>query len=93
MPGTNTSNGAIRFRAASSSVEYHVRYSAAKRTSPTVTIYSSTGASGNMRDLSAGSDVGASSTDLGETGLFATKTTGGTSGNSYAFHFTSSAEL
>ena len=93
-PGTITITGVIRFRAASSSVEFPLSFLVKKRAAPTVTLYSyATGASGNIRDVSAGSDGAAAVASIGEIWCFATKNTGGSDGNQYAIHFTADAEL
>jgi hypothetical protein len=92
-PGTNTLNGAIRFRASSSSVEFPVYFLAAKRATPTVTMYATLGAAASITDFIAGTAVSASTDSEGERGFFAQKTTNGTSGYPYGLHFVASAEL
>lgn len=92
-PGTSTTVGSIRFRAPSSSVEIGVPFSITKRAAPTVTLYSTTGASGNIRDLSTSTNGAATTDTVGDSWFFATKTTGGTAGNSYAFHYVADIEL
>ena len=92
-PGTSTTASSIRFRAPSSSVEIGVPFSVTKRAAPTVTLYSTTGASGNIRDLSTTTDGAATGDTIGDSWFFATKTTGGTAGNSYAFHYVAQIEL
>jgi len=93
-PGTITITGVIRFRAASSSVEFPLSFLVKKRSAPTVTLYSyATGASGNIRDISAGSDGAAAVASIGEIWCFPSKNTSGSDGNQYAIHFTADAEL
>lgn len=92
-PGTSTTASSIRFRAPSSSVEIGVPFSVTKRAAPTVTLYSTTGASGNIRDLSSGTNGAATGDTIGDSWFFVTKTTGGTDGNSYAFHYVAEIEL
>jgi hypothetical protein len=92
-PGTSTTASSIRFRAAASSVEIGLNFSVTKRAAPTVTLYSTTGASGNIRDLSTSTNGAASGDTIGDSWFFATKTTGGTAGNSYAFHYAAEIEL
>lgn len=93
-PGTTTITGVIRFRAASSSVEFPLSFLVKKRSAPTVTLYSyATGASGNIRDISASSDGAASVASIGEIWCFPVKNTGGSDGNQYGIHFTADAEL
>jgi len=93
-PGTITITGVIRFRAASNGVEFPLSFLVKKRSAPTVTLYSyATGASGNIRDISAGLDGAAAVASIGEIWCFPTKNTLGTDGNQYAIHFTADAEL
>jgi hypothetical protein len=92
-PGTSTTASSVRFRAASSSVEIGLNFSITKRAAPTVTLYSTTGASGNIRDLSTSTNGAATGDTIGDSWFFATKTTGGTAGNSYAFHYVAEIEL
>jgi hypothetical protein len=91
--GTSTTNSSIRFRAPSTSVEWPLNFSVKKRTAPTVTLYSTTGASGNIRDISTGTDVAGGTTSIGQSWCFPFKSTAGTDGNQYGFHYAASAEL
>ena len=66
---SNNLNGSEIIRAAASALDINVRYKTTKRATPTITSYSPvTGASGNMRDTSAGSDVATSVSNIGLNG-------------------------
>lgn len=98
VAGTVSSAGQLTIGAFSTStaITVYFQFGAKKRVSPTMTIYSpDTGTSARYRDLSAGADKTVSSlSGLGTTGLAAlVATTGNTTGNLCAWHFTASAEL
>jgi hypothetical protein len=93
VPGANTTSGSIRFRAPSVSVEMPVNFSVSKRAAPTVVMFSTTGASGSIRDISTTTDSAAGGVSIGESWWFAQKSAAGVDGNQYGFHFTASAEL
>jgi hypothetical protein len=93
VAGTSTLNGSIRFRSSSSSVDTPLNFTQIKRSAPTVVLYSTTGASGNIRDISAATNGTAAGTSIGQLWCFMSKDTSGVAGNQYGFHYTASAEL
>lgn len=95
-PGTSTLNGSLRavtVAGAANKVIMNFAFPAAMRNTPTVTAYSTTGASGNMRDLTAGGDLAAAAVDVGESGTAIHVTGTPTFSNINAVQATAEAEL
>lgn len=93
-PGTVSEFGKQYYIAPTTAIRPSVSFSVRKRGQPTLTYYSPfSGASGNFRNESAGADQASQSVTVGETGFVAEKTTSGTAGNAYTFHWTADAEL
>jgi hypothetical protein len=96
-PGTSTDTGALlvicpgNINRVFGSIQLRV----SKRGSPTYTIYSTTGASGNVRDITAAADKAVSlATTAGENGVGIVSTAGISAvTNTVAFQYTASAEL
>jgi hypothetical protein len=97
VPGTSTDIGALLAVSPGNvnRVFASIQLRVSKRGQPTYTIYSTTGASGNMRDLTAGADKAVSlSTSAGENGVGIVTTAGITaSSNTVAFQYVANAEL
>lgn len=71
-----------------------VRYMVPKRTSPTITIYStSTSTSAKFRNVTAAADIAASSSNVGAFGFQADSTASVTVGDEIAFQWTADARL
>jgi hypothetical protein len=70
---------------------FSVCYLASKRSSPTVTIYSTTGASGNIRNISSATDVASGGVTSGENSYSVRWSM--TDGNFYGWQWISSSEL
>jgi len=92
-PASVSTVGLCGFNLSQPYADYLVtRFMVAKRSAPTVTLYSGeTGSSGVVRDETNGSDASASAKNIGDTSFglnFA-----GVSGRLYAYHFVASAEL
>ena len=93
-PGDATSNGANSGTRASGGWQTPIRFAVTKRTTPTVTVYSTqTGTSGRIRNRDAGTDEVASAADIGQTGLPYVSGTGSTAGVLYTWQWEASAEL
>lgn len=99
VAGTSTANGATNFWPSSGSFgggyASDRSFKVVKRAAPTMTPYSTTGASGNIRDLNAGTDA-ASSINGGSsksTGTGSKNSGNWTDGNPCAFQWTAVAEL
>ena len=78
----------------STSATLHIPFKVTKRANPSLmTIYSlTTGASGNLRDITGGTDVASTTSGVGEGGfLMQTNAVGSLA--SYAGHYTAYAEL
>lgn len=96
-PGTNTANGANRFRATTNTgtfaIETAQRFIVPMRVSPTFTWYSTQGTSGKITN--AGAELTVSGTyDYSSTvSPFANVASSITAGNDVQYHFTASAEL
>jgi hypothetical protein len=92
-PGTDTTAGAqsIWHISASSAEKLKDHYKTRKRATPTVVLYSKTGAPGNVQNASDVADVAASAGLIGETGHGATFLAADQ--KVYRWHWTSSAEL
>ena len=92
VPGTSTSTNAFSLIASSSLVRYPAFFKVTKRiVNGTITFYSTTGASGNIRNNSAASDL-AVSTVTGSVNGYASSN-GGTTNNEYIGQWTVDAEL
>lgn len=88
---TSTHNGAEVTVAGSSGWVLSPRYKATKRTDPSFTIYSSTGASGKVRDDTGSTDVSATASNIGENGCQVSWTS--TSGHTYSGQWTADARF
>ena len=97
VPGTSTEAGALLAVSPGNvnRVFASIQLRVSKRGQPTYTIYSTTGASGNMRDLTAGADKAANlSTTAGENGVGIVTTAGITNAsNTVVFQYVANAEL
>lgn len=92
--GTSTNTGASAGTRASGGWATPIRFAVTKRSTPTVTVYSTaTGTSARIRNRDAGSDEVASASDIGQTGLPNVSGTGGTAGVLYTWQWEASAEL
>lgn len=96
-PGTSTDTGALLVISPGNvnRVFGSIQLRVSKRGSPTYTIYSTTGASGNVRDITAAADKAVSlATTAGENGVGIVSTAGISAvTNTVAFQYTASAEL
>ena len=92
-PGTSFAQGAPAFtsRAADQSDRWTVYLRGRMFKNPTRTVYSTTGASGNVRNLSGAADVTADTADQGEGGFVVYPTANTASGSIYSFHWTCTA--
>jgi len=93
VPGASTTDGASLQRSPGSNLSWSAVFKTRMRITPTVTIYSTTGASGNMRNLGAGSDLAAQATFPGEAGFTLDNAASASSGALYGAHWTAVAEL
>ncbi|THK38648.1 hypothetical protein EHS39_09075 [Ensifer sp. MPMI2T] len=93
-PGTSTALGALQHRnaVASSGIAHGVRFKTRKRAIPSVVSYSTTGASGFVRNTTTLTDVTSVPGNIGDTGYLENATIA-TAGNSVAWHYTADAEL
>lgn len=94
-PATSTANNAPTWtsRGADQADRWTFEFGRQMRTGPTVTVYSTTGATGNVRSLSAVADIACSTSALGDQRIVVYPTANLTSGHIYAFHITADAEL
>jgi hypothetical protein len=96
-PGTNTANGANRFRATASTgsfvLETAQRFIVPLRGSPTFTWYSTPGTSGKISDNGADLTVNGTYDYSSSVSPFANTASSITAGNDVQYHFTASAEL
>ena len=92
-PGTSSDNGKFSYMVSSAgSVVSTVPFKVVKRTTSTNTFYSTTGASGNLRNETSSADTAASPIMSSETGVGINK--GGlTSGHTISGHFVANARL
>lgn len=92
-PGTSTAQGAPTFtsRAADQADRWTVYFRSRMFKNPTRTVYSTTGASGNVRNLSGAADVTADTAGQGEGGFVVYPTANTASGSIYAFQWTCTA--
>lgn len=93
--GANTASGATYWWNAQtgSSAALQVPFKVSKRTTPTIAQYSSTGsAAGNIRNITGGADVTATTTGIGESG-YVMQTNAAGALAFYSGHWTASAEL
>ena len=97
VPGTSTEAGALLAVSPGNvnRVFASIQLRVSKRGQPTYTIYSTTGASGNMRDITAGADKAVNlSTTAGENGVGIVTTAGITNAsNTVVFQYVANAEL
>lgn len=91
-PGTSTRDGGVIFKAHTTSHREPLVYPRRMRAVPTITLYSSTGASGNWRDFTATADRVAATADAGERAC-QVSLTATVDGNIMVGHFTVDAEL
>jgi hypothetical protein len=91
-PGASTVVGAPRVRASATTLDFPVVFRTKMRATPTGTLYSTTGASGNVRDLTGAADKTAAINSAGESG-FVANATSVTDGNAHAWHWTADAEI
>lgn len=91
-PGTSTTTGAVATNANSTTGAdwWGYRFAVRKRAAPTVTLYSSTGASGKVRDITTPQDIAASAVSIGEAGFSVNLTPAIAF---YKWHYTADARL
>ena len=94
-PGTVTSAGKVSVRPPSANISTTVFYKAEKRTTPSVTTYSTaTGASGQIRNESSNADVSSAGIpDSNGLSSYSTNNGNGSANLQFAWHWTSEAEL
>lgn len=92
-PGTSTEAGAVRFSDPVANGSLSIHWKMTKRAAPTMTGYSSTGASGKYRDLTSGADFNITLEDIGFSGCHAALATSGAADELKAFHWVAEAEL
>jgi len=94
-PGASSTAGAVILtsRKADAWDRLHVSYKVPKRTTPTITVYSTTGASAKWRDLLAAADLAAAASYIGDKGFFSYPTAPTTIDYLYGFHWTALSEL
>lgn len=98
VPGTSTEAGAVYWTAASASSDCYgvaCRFATRMRIAPSVFLFSTTGASGNVRNLTGAANVAATAQNIGDGGFTRVGRGSGnwTDGDTAAFHWTASAEL
>ena len=95
VPGASLSRNAITnvSRAADQLDRWTATFLVVMRAIPTIVVYSTTGASGNVRNLSAPADVTCGTSGIDDRGFVVNPTANTASGSIYAFQFTASAEL
>lgn len=95
VPGTSTQGNAIFFtsRKADQSDRITIEFGGQMRTGPTVTIFSTTGATGNWRDIVGAADLACATASVGDRRIVTYATANTTIDRIYAFHFTADAEL
>jgi hypothetical protein len=93
-PASATSVGSHRvLSSAAGYIATTMHFLTRMRTTPTITIYSTDGTSGSVRDSDAGANRTASAAGPGEYGTDVGSTAAGTAGGNFNFHITASAEL
>jgi hypothetical protein len=94
---TSTCVGLYAERANSTQWGYYVSWKTIKRSNPTATLYSATGASGNIRNISTSADLAANFasaiTPNTVGGLIQVSVAGINAGNTLGFHWTAQSEL
>lgn len=70
---------------------WHVRFAVPKIALPTVTVYSTTGASGKTRNITDGNDINATAGDIGDSGFSIAPTANTTAEKVYGTHFVAQA--
>lgn len=86
-PGTSTVVGASEYWAFTTSFYTHVPFKVTKNIIPGVTIYSTTGAASNFRDITAGSDLASTTQAVGQSGFTAVTNASSTANHQYGFHW------
>ena len=92
VPGTSTVTGSY-MQMTSTNIRYTQVLAPSMRAAPSITLYSTTGAAGNMRDTTAGSDVSASAGTISENSFYIQNNIAVTTGNHHQGHWTADAEL
>lgn len=92
-PATSTGVGAVHHNSQGNAQQsrWWAPFRTRMRTTPTCTVYSQTGASANVRDVTAGADIAASTTGAGEDGVAAFPTANTTDTNIITFHVVATA--
>lgn len=92
-PGASIAQGAPNFtsRAADQADRWYVPFRTRMLKQPAMTVYSTTGASGNVRNLSAAADLTANTASPGEAGFLAFPTANTVAGQIYAFNWVATA--
>lgn len=94
-PATSSELGAYEFATRAAAGDQldraAVRFSVPKIALPTVTIYSATGASGNIRNVTDSNDITAAADHIGDSGFAMKPTANVTAEKRYAFHWAAAA--
>jgi hypothetical protein len=93
IPSTSTEAGAVRLTDPVVAGSISVHFKTVKRAAPTMTGYSTTGASGKYRDLTTGADFDITLEDIGDSGCHASLATSGDVDEFKGFHWTAESEL
>ncbi|KKN77948.1 hypothetical protein LCGC14_0355130 [marine sediment metagenome] len=91
--GTSTENGAVRFSDPVAAGSLSIHFKVTKRAAPTMTGYSTTGASGKYRDLTTGADHNITLEDIGFNGCHCDFATSGAIDELKGFHWRAVSEL
>lgn len=96
-PGTSSALGSITYVTAGTAYGAATNLNTVTfppmRTAPTVTIYSITGATGNIRNTSASSDLAATAANIGDAAFSTQVSASMAANNQYAWHYTANASL
>jgi hypothetical protein len=93
VPGTSTEAGAVRLTDPVAAGSISIHFKVVKHAAPTMTGYSTTGASGKYRDLTTGADFDITLEDIGDSGCHAAFATSGAIDELKGFHWTAESEL
>jgi hypothetical protein len=93
IPSTSTEAGAVRLTDPVVAGSISIHFKTVKRAAPTMTGYSTTGASGKYRDLTTGADFNITLEDIGDSGCHASLATSGAIDEFKGFHWTAESEL
>ncbi len=93
LPATSTEAGAVRLTDPVAAGSISIHFKTVKRAAPTMTGYSTTGASGKYRDLTSGEDITITLEDIGDSGCHAALSTSAAIDELKGFHWTAESEL